>query len=215
MRKWLLFIFLGLSALAPLSAADQTQVWTEQLLYCDINKNLAVGFWEQQRMSTETPTFRLNEFTPNMIWKFNKNLNGMLGVRLVQSFKAHADYTASQLAMMALTPKYATGKWSFYSMQRLDCGVSGGDQKTLFRQHTQINYEIIKAPIPVSIFAYDQWHWNFTDEYFNENRAAAGLLLQFSEEVSLQLYGLWMSQWTQKGILEDYPVSVVSVKMNF
>ncbi|MDZ4743278.1 MAG: DUF2490 domain-containing protein [Verrucomicrobiota bacterium] len=215
MIKKFLFILLVLTPLFELISADQTQVWTEQFIYHGINKNLSVGFWEQQRMSTIDPSFRLNEFTPNMIWKFNPYLDGMLGVRFIQSFKPHADYTASQMAMMALTPKYATGKWSFYSTQRLDCGVSGGDQKTLFREHNRATYQFTKVPIPMSVFAYDEWHWNFTQGYLAENRAAGGFAFQVDENVTVQLYGMWYDQWTKKGTVDAYPVSVVSVKMNF
>jgi len=31
----------------------------------------------------------------------------------------------------------------------------------------------------------------------------------------VQLYGMWYDQWTKKGTVDAYPVSVVSVKMNF
>lgn len=208
----LIILFLSLT---NIQAAEETQVWQEQIVTAKIHSFYSAGFWTQQRLSTTEPGFRRNEVAPFVIMRPATWLDAMVGVALARYYVTETYYSDSQLAVMALTPKYAIDAWSFSSRQRIDWGDYSGEELMLFRQCTKVSWKLPVTEIPIHLFVYDEWHYDITGDYMRENRAVGGVALTFCPEVTIEFAGMRHDVWDARGRNKNYPVAMVNLKLNF
>lgn len=196
-------------------AADETQVWQDQIVTAKIHSHFSAGFWTQQRLSTTEPGFRRNEAAPFVIMRPTPWLDAMVGVAMARHYVTETYSNDSILAVMALTPKYSTGAWSFSSRQRIDWGEYSGEEVMLFRQLTKVSWKWPVTEIPIHLFVYDEWHFNATEGHLKENRAVGGVAFTLCPEVTIEFAGMRFDTWDALGRNVNCPVAMLNLRLGF
>jgi hypothetical protein len=193
------------------------QVWLNGMISQRLDYGVELALETEQRLSSGKRIYERYEVTPQVIWHHSPRYDFSLGYEENRTWDGENDEMAGHEAFASVTFKYAVRDWLLTSRQRVQYGVDDEDETAgMFRQRTQLSYEIPRLPFRLKPFIADEWFYDVENgNGFMENRFQAGLSYQINRAWRIEVYGMRLDQWDDTGKLTTAPVAGINVSVSF
>jgi hypothetical protein len=193
------------------------QVWLNGLLSQRLDYGLELAIETEQRFSSGERFYDRYEITPQLIWHYSPRYDFSIGYEENRQWTANHTETAGHEAFATVTLKYQMRDWLLTSRQRIQYGVDNDEETSgVFRQRTQLSYELPRLPWRLKPFLADEWFYDIENgNDITENRLQLGVSYQINRAWRIEVYGMRLDQWNDEGNLTTTPVTGINVNVSF
>lgn len=174
-------------------AEDDWQSWNGFSVKKKLNETVNLIWLPSLRLKDDVSEVFYWESNQGLLFNINEHLDIATQYRFNTTQKTNGDWIKEHRVELEPTVKWKMGDFQFSDRNRIAYRIVDGKEKWRYRNRIKLGKTVSMKNIEITPFASNEFFYDFDQNKYNQNRAAAGFSKKITKNAGLEIYYMYQS----------------------